>query len=86
MVFDGKQTRRTIEVNGQPYDYFALAAAETAGLSGIGRLPYTLKIVLENLLRRQAAGSECGEEITALADWLTHGIPGAKSVSSRCVS
>jgi aconitate hydratase len=71
MTFDAKQTRRTLEVNGQTYDYFSLAAAEAAGLSGIGRLPYTLKIVLENLLRRQAAGSDCGDEIAALVDWLT---------------
>jgi aconitate hydratase len=71
MAFDAKQTRQTFKVNGQSYDYFALAAAETTGLSGIGRLPYTLKIVLENLLRQQAAGSQCGEEIAALVDWLT---------------
>ena len=71
MAFDARQTRRTIEVNGRPYDYFSLAAAEAAGHSGIGRLPYTLKVVLENLLRRQAAGTECGDQIAALVDWLT---------------
>lgn len=71
MAFNANQTRRTLEVNGRPYDYFSLAAAEAAGLNGIGHLPYTLKIVLENLLRRQAAGAECGAEIAAIADWLT---------------
>lgn len=71
MAFDSKQTRRTLDVNGQPYDYFSLAAAEEAGLDGIARLPFTLKIVLENLLRRQAAGIEGSEEIEAIVDWLT---------------
>ncbi len=70
MVFDSKQIRRTLEVNGQPYDYFSLAAAEAAGLGGIAQLPYTLKIVLENLLRQHAAGSAGSEDITALVDWL----------------
>jgi aconitate hydratase len=70
MLFDAMQTLRTLEVQGRSYGYFALAAAEEAGLSGIGRLPCTLKILLENLLRRQAAGNGCGEEIEALVDWL----------------
>ena len=70
MDLDAGQARRTLEVEGRRYDYFSLAAAQAMGLSGISRLPFTLRIVLENLLRQHAAGRACGEEISALVDWL----------------
>ena len=47
---DTLKTRKTMTVDGQDYDYFSLkAAAEQIG--DISRLPYTLKVLLENLLR-----------------------------------
>ncbi|MGH7053214.1 MAG: aconitase family protein, partial [Stellaceae bacterium] len=45
---DSLQTRRTLAVGSAHYDYFSLAAA---GLGDLARLPYALKILLENLLR-----------------------------------
>ena len=44
-------TRRELSVNGQTYEYFSLAALEQAGLKGVSKLPVTLKILMENLLR-----------------------------------
>ena len=70
MEFDSNETRRTLAVNGRHYDYFSLTAAEAMGLAGIARLPYTLKIVLENLMRQQVQGTANSEDVEALVDWL----------------
>jgi aconitate hydratase len=70
MAFDGGRVIRQLEVDGKRHDYFSLPAAEAAGLAGIARLPYTLKIVLENAIRQQAEGLSGGEDILAIAGWL----------------
>ncbi len=70
MQFDGKATLREIKINGASYEYYSLPAAEAAGLSGVERLPYTLKIVLENLIRQQAEGTAGSEDVLAVLDWL----------------
>ena len=41
----------TLTVNGTSYDYFSLKAAEEAGVGNLSRLPFSLKALLENLLR-----------------------------------
>ncbi|MEM7618729.1 MAG: aconitate hydratase AcnA, partial [Pseudomonadota bacterium] len=62
-------TRKTLTVDGKDYDYYSLnAAAEKIG--DISRLPYTLKVLLENLLRFEDGRSVKTEHIQALADWL----------------
>ena len=53
-MFQASQLRRTLEVNGKQYDYFSLPEAQRAGLRDLNTLPYTLRILLENLLRYQA--------------------------------
>ena len=55
MSITGKDTlgtRRSLEVAGKSYDYFSLEAAQAAGIGEISKLPYSLKVVLENLIRR----------------------------------
>lgn len=53
-MFEASQLRRTLEINGKQYDYFSLPEAQRAGLRDLNTLPYTLRILLENLLRYQA--------------------------------
>ncbi len=66
---DSLGTRRTLKVDGKEYDYFSLkAAAEKIG--DISRLPYTLKVLLENLLRFEDGRSVTTKDVQALADWL----------------
>jgi aconitate hydratase len=48
---DTLKTRRVLNVGGRDYDYFSLAAATDAGIGDIDRLPLSLKVLLENLLR-----------------------------------
>jgi aconitate hydratase len=62
MSLDTFKTRRTLTVGSESFDYFSLDALEGAGVGGVSRLPFSLKILLENLLRR-----EDGADIRALA-------------------
>ncbi|MBI2584486.1 MAG: aconitate hydratase, partial [Rhodospirillales bacterium] len=66
---DTLKTRRTLKVAGKDYDYFSLQAAE-AGLGDVSRLPGSLKVLLENLLRYEDGRSVTVEDCKALAGWL----------------
>ncbi|VAV99859.1 Aconitate hydratase [hydrothermal vent metagenome] len=61
---------RDLEVEGKTYSYFSLLEAEKNGLAGISRLPFSLKVLLENLLRHEDGRSVTAEDIRAVADWL----------------
>jgi aconitate hydratase len=68
--FDSFKSRRTLTVGSKTYDYFSLADAEKNGLSGISRLPFSLKVLLENLLRSEDGRSVAAGDIKAMAEWL----------------
>src|ERR1700683_3768911 len=59
-----------MNVGGQSYVFFSLAAAEKNGLAGISRLPNSLKVLLENLLRHEDGATVTAEDIRAVAGWL----------------
>ena len=67
---DTLKTRRTLNVGGKEYDYFSLEAASEAGLGDVSRLPYSLKVLLENLLRYEDGGSVTVDDAKALSGWL----------------
>jgi aconitate hydratase len=67
---DSLKARRTLDAGGARYDYFSLAAVAAAGLGDIGRLPYALKILLENLLRLEDGRTVTTADIEAVARWL----------------
>ena len=67
---DTLNTRSTLTVNGIQYDYFSLPAAEKAGLKNLSKLPVSLKILLENLLRHEDGITVLPEDLNAIADWL----------------
>ena len=67
---DSLKTRRTLSVNGAEYDYFSIAAASEGGLGDLSRLPYSLKVLLENLLRHEDGRSVTTDDIKAVATWL----------------
>jgi aconitate hydratase len=66
---DSLKTRRTLEVGGTRYTYYSLAAA-AAGLGDIGRLPVSLKVLLENLLRHEDGRSVTVDDLKAFGAWL----------------
>jgi len=61
---DSFQARRKLEAGGRSYEYFSLDAI---GEDNVGRLPYSLKILLENLLRHEDGKTVTREDILALA-------------------
>ena len=67
---DSFKCRRTLRVGKRAYDYFDLKEAEAAGLDGISRLPFSLKVLLENLLRHEDGRTVTADDIRAVADWL----------------
>ena len=48
---DSFKCRKTLKVGPKSYVYYSLPAAEKHGLAGISRLPFSMKVLLENLLR-----------------------------------
>jgi aconitate hydratase len=69
-------TRATLSVEGQPYIYYSLPAAETQGLGRIDRLPFSIRVLLENMLRVAESpdgatllGAEAEATLRALASW-----------------
>src|SRR5688572_8719053 len=62
-------TRTRLTAGGQTLEIFSLPALEKAGYPSIARLPYSLKILLENLLRREDRRFVDPEDIQALATW-----------------
>src|SRR3954447_7071685 len=62
-------TLTTLPVGGETVEYFSLPALERAGFPAVGRLPYSLKILLENLLRREDGRFVTADDVRALAGW-----------------
>ncbi|HEX7076183.1 MAG TPA: aconitate hydratase AcnA [Hyphomicrobiaceae bacterium] len=67
---DSFKSRKTLSVEGKTYSYFSLPDAEKNGLAGISRLPYAMKVLLENLLRHENGRSVSKADISAISAWL----------------
>ena len=67
---DSFNCRATLEVNGKSYEYFSLKQAEANGLEGLSKLPYSLKVLAENLLRFEDGRSVTADNIRAIAEWV----------------
>ncbi len=67
---DSFRCRKMLNVDGKAYEYFSLASAEANGLQGITALPYSLKVLLENLLRFEDGKTVTADDIKAMAKWL----------------
>ena len=61
---------KTISIDNSEYRYFSLAEAEKNGLSGVSKLPKSLKVLLENLLRYEDDLTVTKNQIEALKEWL----------------
>src|SRR5215467_7324104 len=67
---DTFKCRRSLKWGAGAYEYFGLAEAEKNGLSGISRLPISLKVLLENLLRHEDGRSVTADDVRAVVEWL----------------
>ncbi|MBC7102205.1 MAG: aconitate hydratase, partial [Parvibaculum sp.] len=62
--------RKTLKVGKRSYTYFSIPDAEKKGLDGVSRLPFSLKVLLENLLRFEDGRTVTKEDIEAVKTWL----------------
>ncbi len=67
---DSFKCQKTLKVGAKTYVYYSLPAAEKNGLKGISRLPYSMKVLLENLLRNEDDRTVKKADIVAVAKWL----------------
>ncbi len=66
---DSFKTRKTLTVGGKSYDYFSLKAAQAAGVGDVENLPYSLKVLMENLLRNEDDFTVFADDIKAMGQW-----------------
>jgi aconitate hydratase len=69
---DSFKCRKTLKVGPKSYCYYSLKAAEKNGLKDISKLPYSLKVLLENLLRHEDGRSVTKADIEGIAAWLAN--------------
>ncbi|MBT5646769.1 MAG: aconitate hydratase AcnA, partial [Rhodospirillaceae bacterium] len=67
---DTLKARQSLEAGGKSYDYYSLSAVSDAGYGDISRLPFSLKVLLENLLRYEDGRSVTVADIEKAAKWV----------------
>ncbi len=70
-VLDAFSSRAQFEVNGQAYDYYRLKKLEEDGVTELSRLPYSIRVLLESVLRQQDGRGITKEHVENLAKWGT---------------
>ncbi len=80
---DSFKCRKTLKVGAKEYVYFSLPEAEKNGLAGISRLPFSMKVLLENLLRCEDGKTVKKADIQAMAEWAKNGGRSDKEIGFR---
>ena len=69
---DSFNCRSTLKVGDTEYVYYSLVEAEKNGLTGVASLPFSMKVILENLLRNEDGRTVKKDDILAVVAWLTN--------------
>jgi aconitate hydratase len=80
---DSFKSRKTLKVGARTYSYYSLKAAEKNGLKGISALPFSMKVLLENLLRHEDGRSVSKKDIEAFVAWLGNRGKGQAEIGFR---
>ncbi|MDF1620013.1 aconitate hydratase AcnA [Pseudothioclava nitratireducens] len=81
---DTAKTRRQLKVGDKSYAYYSIPAAQDAGLGDFSKLPASLKVVLENLLRFEDGGfSVSVDDIKAFGEWAEKGGKNPREIAYR---
>ena len=83
MSLDSFKSRKTLKVGSKSYVYYSLTAAEKNGLPGISKLPYSMKVLLENLLRNEDGRSVTKKDIESFVAWLDNRGKGQAEIGFR---
>ena len=80
---DTAKTRKTLSVNGKSFVYYSIPAATEAGLGDFSKLPASLKVVLENMLRFEDGKTVSVDDIKAFAEWADKGGDNPREIAYR---
>jgi aconitate hydratase len=80
---DSQKTRKTLTAGGQTVAYYSIPAAQAAGLGDFARLPASLKVVLENMLRFEDGKTVTVDDIRAFAEWAAQGGRNPREIAYR---
>nr|WP_047580421.1 aconitate hydratase AcnA [Methylobacterium sp. ZNC0032] len=80
---DSFKARKTLTAGGKTYTYYSLPDAEKNGLPGISKLPFSMKVLLENLLQFEDGRSVTKADIEAFVAWLDDKGTAGKEIGFR---
>nr|WP_210260921.1 aconitate hydratase AcnA [Enterovirga sp. DB1703] len=80
---DSFKSRQTLTVGDKTYSMYSLPEAEKNGLAGASRLPFSMKVLLENLLRYEDGRTVKKEDVQAIVDWLENRGKAEKEIAYR---
>jgi aconitate hydratase len=80
---DSFKCRKTLSVGAKTYVYYSLPEAEKNGLKGISKLPYSMKVLLENMLRHEDGRSVTKADIAAVSAWIDDKGKAGKEIGFR---
>ncbi len=83
MSLNSFKSRKTLKVGRKTYTYYSLKTAEKNGLKGISALPFSMKVLLENLLRFEDGRSVTSGDIKGFVTWLNNKGKGDTEVGFR---
>ena len=84
LSLDSFKCRKTLTAGGQTYSYYSLPDAEKNGLPGLSKLPFSMKVLIENLLRSEDGRtvSKAGHHRRRRTGSMTKARPARKSPSA----
>ena len=77
------KARKSLKVGARSYTYYSLAAVEKE-VGDLSRLPVSLRILMENLVRHEDGTTVKKADIAAFADWVKNGGKSTKEINFRC--
>ena len=80
---DSFKCRKTLSAGGKTYTYYSLPEAEKNGLVGISKLPFSMMVLLENLLRHEDGRTVTKADIENVSAWLTDKGKAGKEIGFR---
>ncbi len=80
---DSAKTRRTLSAGSRTVSYYSIPAAQAAGLGDFSRLPASLRVVLENMLRFEDGKTVTLDDIRAFAEWAAQGGRNPREIAYR---
>jgi aconitate hydratase len=80
---DSFKCRKTLTAGGKTYTYYSLPEAEKNGLKGISKLPFSMMVILENLLRHEDGRTVTKTDIENVAAWLADKGSAGKEIGFR---